>query len=737
MNGRPRSVREYAIRLWTIAAAAMLAPAVVFVLGPHTIFTTNPGEFAVAFGDLATPWLLRTAALNWLMLVGAGALIALLPERYPRMYAALLLAAGLLLWGQGNLWNADYGLLTGDDIDFAVHAWRAPYELAAWAAVAVAAVWFSGPLNRIAPFATLAFLIVQLSAAAVMTANPTAASRGRWVDPPSELYQFSSTQNVIHIVLDAFQSDVFADMMRQDRAKFDRQFSGFEYFVDHAGVFPTTSFSMVAMLTGEEYRNQKLAPQFVREAFTRSSIFEKLSRQGYEIDAMSIVPTPSMDEWLGPQGSPNWKGARFQIRRPFVSLEDYREVSARQLLELALFRHVPHPVKASMTERPDLFYRAVWMDRDQSIAEVRRLQASNSAAFFEHFIESITVGRSQPVYKLLHVGIPHRPVVVDRECRFIGATRVTRSTFARQAGCAVKLVATFLDRLRALGVYDQSVIVIASDHGTGLRPAGFNGRSDSLPPAGGPSTSGLNTITGTAKALMLIKPRNRSGPITISEAPTSHIDLPSTILDLLGSADPAAEGSMFRRDPTQQRSRPFGMYDLRQRFPKEYLTRLDVLSIGRRVVDGAGWQMQRAIWRPGEKLPARDVDVGVRSASANAHLGPGWLHGQTESVEADGDITFSRAATRQAVLFATLPTGTGEVILRAMSPAEDGPRAIDVDIDGRSTARLDVPRQAAYQNISIKVPTDSQRPPISQITLTFHTDKATQFIFKLDRLSVR
>ena len=38
------------------------------------------------------------------------------------MYAAWLLAFGLLLWGQGNLWNADYGVLTGDDIDLTVHA---------------------------------------------------------------------------------------------------------------------------------------------------------------------------------------------------------------------------------------------------------------------------------------------------------------------------------------------------------------------------------------------------------------------------------------------------------------------------------------------------------------------------------------------------------------------------------------------------------------------------------------
>ena len=102
---------------------------------------------------------------------------------------------------------------------------------------------------------------------------------------------------------------------------------------------------------------------------------------------MSIVPTDSFEQWLGPEAAPNWKGARFRIRKPFVSREDYREVSARQLLELSLFRHVPHTAKAFSVDRPDSFYRPIAMDRTESPAQVRRHEASNSAAFLEQFIE--------------------------------------------------------------------------------------------------------------------------------------------------------------------------------------------------------------------------------------------------------------------------------------------------------------------------------------------------------------
>jgi Sulfatase len=723
-------------RVWMVAAPALLGPAIVFLLGPHTIFTTNADEFAVPFAELAIPWLLRTAALNWLIALGVGCLLALISERATQLYAAFLLALGLLLWGQGNLWNPDYGLLTGDDIDLAEHAWRAPYELAAWVVVLLLALAFFRYVSRIAPFAAIAFMAVQLIAAAIVTAQPEAAPRGRWTDPPPAIYQFSKTQNVIHLVLDAFQSDVFAEIVEEDRAAFDRHFDGFQYFIDHAGVFPTTSVSMVAMLTGEEYRNEKTAPDFARQAFQQSSIFEKVSGKGYDVDAISIIPRASLDEWVGPESKPNWNGARFQIRRPFVSRDEYREAASRELLELSLFRHAPHQAKTVIVNRPEAVYRTLWMDRRQSPAQARQYQASNSAAFFEHFIGTMTAQRSRPVYKLLHVGLPHRPVVLDRNCSFIGVSRVTRRSYREQARCAVKRVVEFLDRVRALGIYDSSLIVVSSDHGTGLRPSGFDGRSDSLPIGAGPSTQRLTTIAGTAKALMLVKPPHRTGPLVASAAPTSHVDLPPTILDLLGLQGDGVQGeSMFRRDPAQSRSRSFAMYDLRQRFPKEFFTRLDVMAIDGPVTDGGRWHFERSIWRPDGRLESRDIDVGT--PSSNSHLGPGWSVPQREQAGQSGNVTFVRALTRRAVLFASLPPGAAEIVLRAASGPESAPHFVSVEVDGRNLSRIMVQGDAAYRDLSIKIQAEQKRPTISQITLTFEPTDGNRFMFKLDRMLIR
>jgi hypothetical protein len=731
----PRSVRHYGARVWLFAAPALLVPAVVFVLGAHTIFVNNSAEFAVSFGELAWPRFLRTVAVNWIILLGVGCIIAVLSERLTRAYAALLFALGLLLWGQGNLWNADYGVLAGQDLDLSAHAGRVPYELAAWTVVLLLALVLFRAVSRIAPFASLVFLGVQAAAVVVSGAGAGGDRPARWLEPPPAIYQFSPAQNVIHIVLDEFQSDVFADILQQDRATLDRQFSGFQYFADHAGAFPTTSFSMPAMLAGQEYRNQKPAPEFVREAFKQSSILDKVSRAGYDIDATTIVPLDSFEQWIGPEAAPNWRGARFRIRKPYVSREDYREVSARQLLELSLLRHVPHTAKVFSVERPDAFYRAIWMDRTESPAQVRRHEASNSAAFLEQFASLMTVGRDRPVYKLLHVGVPHRPIVVDRECRFIGLTDMSRQSYTEQSRCAVKLVASLVDRARALGIYDSSLIIVSSDHGTDLPPLGFSGRSESLSLLPGPSTVRLPAIASTAKAVMMIKPPKRTGPITVSDAPTSHVDLPSTILEMLGLPGATPGADMFRRDPAQPRTRTFGMYNPHVRFPKAFLDRVDVLTIDGVVLDAKAWNVQRLIWRPDLRLDARDVDAGPRTG--NLYLGPGWSLERRERSSNASDITFVEPLTNRAMISASLPTRAVELVLRASSPEATGPQSMRVDVDGRPAVQPNLSGPEGYRDIVISIPQNTSRPPVSTITLHFDNGGREAFVFKLDRLTIR
>ena len=92
---------------------------------------TNRTEFLVGFWELAP---------NWVWLIGpvVGVLATLgivMPARWFPRYVAGLCAVGVLLWAQGNLLLADYGLLDGGGLDLASHAWRTPFETGLWVGV--------------------------------------------------------------------------------------------------------------------------------------------------------------------------------------------------------------------------------------------------------------------------------------------------------------------------------------------------------------------------------------------------------------------------------------------------------------------------------------------------------------------------------------------------------------------------------------------------------------------------
>ena len=245
---------EHWRRLRTVLFPALLGPSQVLLFGPWTVHHTNRTEFLVGFWELAPGWV-------WLLgpIVGALAVLGfILPTRWFPRYVAGLCAVGVLLWAQGNLLLADYGLLDGVSLDLASHAWRTPLETGLWLGVLVLAVVFAGPAARTAPVASgvlvalqATALLVQMSGEATgrgITGDPADDSEAVWRLPPPETYELSSTHNIIHIVLDTFPTYTFVDILEADRSTFDRDWSGFTFFPDHLGAYVYTKGSMPAML---------------------------------------------------------------------------------------------------------------------------------------------------------------------------------------------------------------------------------------------------------------------------------------------------------------------------------------------------------------------------------------------------------------------------------------------------------------------------------------------------------
>jgi hypothetical protein len=570
-------------RLWRlkdVVPLALLAVLPLCLFGPFTIFSGNEAEFSAPFRELIRPLLLAGAA-SALALIAVG---LVLPQKLFRAYGALVFGLALVLWIQGNFLVADYGPLDGTAIDFALESWRNPYEIALWIGVPVVCVLGTKHVARVAPFASAALVAVQI--AALVSASALLPEPAQWKGPADSMVELSRRQNIIHIVLDAFQSDLFDEILNEDRKALDESLSGAVFFADHAGAFPTTMVSIPAMLTGTVYRQERPLPRYVREHFDKGSLFTSLRAHGYRVDNIAeiVYDTRSASNV-------------YRTRRPYVSYAEYVEFAGWQLADLSLFRHAPHIL------RPRIYNDQAWrLQRMLGPGDTegrRHLPVSGSAVLLE-LSQRLTPATDAPVYKFIHVGIPHRPVTLTADCEYAEGLRPTRENYKGQTRCAVRRVVALLDRLKEVGAYDNSLIVISSDHGIGYPPQRF--LNDRYTPAGA-----LATLSGKSMALLIVKPPRSRGAVRVSSAPTTISDIAATVLDAAGVPHTLPGEPALKLAENAPRVRSFGMYDWEDDgWKHNYFDALDVMEIRGRLRDGNSWTLVDSLYPP-------DADAATRT----------------------------------------------------------------------------------------------------------------------------
>jgi hypothetical protein len=658
-------LEELRRRLALVATPALLAPVVLFLLGPYTIYHGNRGEFAAI--TAAWPWLVGAVALGWTILFGLGCVAAFVSARLTRIYSALLVVLGVLVWIQGNVLVADYGALRGEELDLSVHAGRAPYELALWIGGAAAALMFAGRISAVAARASwlfIAFLMATLGIAALgVTAFDDGAGDRQdepaWSRAPERIAELSRSRNVIHLVLDAFPSELFAEALDADRAAFDRDFPGFVFFADHLGAFPTTRASMPAMLTGVAYRNELPFRDLLRRG--DRTIFSALAAHGYSV--RSITFHNEDHPRLSRSGDEDI--VRYTIPTPYGSYRDYVRSTALQLVDLSLFRHVPHPLKGRVYNEQAWLAQDYFTRKSLRSEQARQVRTSSNAIFLDELSSRMTLANEAPVYTFIHVGIPHPPIVLDGDCSFIGYAPFRRETYLAQSRCALAIVGRLLGRLRALDVYDKTAVVVTADHGWRV-----GGRQHPL--AGVRSPAGdLDRIVSSATPLLAVKPFDSSGPVRVSTAPTSITDIPATIADLAQMHDRPFPGeSVLRIAEDARRPRTYAEHPWGEAgdWSRSYFEVLHLFTVDGRVFNADSWSLQKALFEPG----------GDTRAVAR---GPVGLY----QVERDADGAF-RWGAPYVVTYAPSDARTLAFDVRR-APQPGSLQTVTLRIDGRVAAR--------------------------------------------------
>ncbi len=550
-----------------LSAAAVLAGELC-LLGPAAVLLENRSEFASPQGRVAV-LLVASFALLVALLVGIG----LLAGRFRDPYVAALLAVALLLWLETAI-SGRFQLLDGSAIDWSRLRTREILEALGWLTGIALAVRLGRRRRRILWIAAACVLFAQAGSTSWLFATGGGTSTESAVgDSPAEtltaMARLSSTRNVLVLVLDATQRGYVTDRLRADRDLRER-FAGFTLYSDHLAPFPTTRFSLPAMLSGRIYDNAEPIPEFVAAALHgESSLPRRFGEQGFDVGLASI----QLEFLDAPAAS------RILVRGPFGARGGAR-FAALRLLDLSLFRYGPITVKRWV------FNTNSW--RLQTLADdtARRFHATASQDFLDRFTRQMTIGSERATFRFLHVGGAHAPAVLDGDCRFLGVRELTPESYGEQVECVLRQAAALLERLEELGILDETLVVLTSDHGAGLPPP--PNLAISIPES-------VVEILGLAASTLMVKPFGAREPLRFDDRPTSVTTLVSALQAVLG--DSASEAVGPRR---------FSHYSWHDRDWREpYIGALHIFEVGENSSNLAAWRYLETRLSP-------DLDAGER-----------------------------------------------------------------------------------------------------------------------------
>ena len=532
---------------------AVVAP--VLLLIPIQIHSDNIYDIGVGLHQIL-PSLLTMVAL----VAGLGlGLLLVLPRRWYRLLMAIATGLAVMVWIQGQILVWDYGVLDGREIEWWSLPGRALIDTLLWVVVLVFVVVARKRVVAHAGLIAFSLLLIQgLPTAWLMLDYPDSPEFHDYSFDERQKFSFSDEQNVIFIILDAFQVDIFQKLLYED-PRLGENLDGFTYFRNAVSGYSKTYPSIALMMSGQWFDNTQPIQQFVKQSFLSQSIPLELRKLNWQVD---LFPFIERVVHVSPKVASNVVGG--------IECHDMIAESGK-LMDLGAFRSSPHWLKPLWLNnhrwQMGRYLTEICKESsfpDPSGAELHNLQAPEHSALrflFEANMQGDDALQSRS-FKFYHLMVPHAPFQIDRN---LEVTRLPSDNegFIEQLRGTLKLLKQFLDCLRQLGVYDNSVIVVVSDHGGGRYTSAVN--LDNLDLDDIDELKQTGNIPGhhhsAGLPLVLIKPAFENAELQISDAPVSLGDIARTISELLELELPLPGRNMFTIADDEQRIRKYYYYE--------------------------------------------------------------------------------------------------------------------------------------------------------------------------------
>lgn len=431
-------------------------------------------------------------------------------EKWSEYIDTLLFAVVMSAYVQGNFLPSAFGSMDGQSVDWSAYGVENVLSIALWFMVISVSFWLLHAIGKEKFFAGIKIIMicvllvqtVTLVTVCITTEGLKTKNSAAFLD--RNQFSFSKEKNVIVLVLDMYDSQVFKAICEEEgNEEYLEPLDGFTYYPDTVGAYSSTYSAIPHILTGEKYFNNKPLNEYINEAYVDSPLLADLVENKYEVNIYTneAIPTEKMSYEF--------------INNYLPQEESNMEITSKKKMimymgKLVGIRYLPQPLK-----RFCWFYSAELWD-------VKGVKYQDELYSLDNFIfnDRISEANAEAIgntFHFYHVEGAHPPCYYDENLNKIDTNLSLQGQegMIRNGKGMLVLVRNLLQELKDLGIYDNCAIVVMADHGGGFSE--------------GDRSVGLDR----ANPLLLVKGFEEKHSLEISDMRLSYDDLQDAFQRLL------------------------------------------------------------------------------------------------------------------------------------------------------------------------------------------------------------
>ncbi len=545
---KKKSIISLDPKFFTSFFVSFLFSSTLLVFSPLIIFFTNRSEFTISI----TEFLTYVIPLSLLLTIICSIILFSLNKSINRLAISLLLMVSLLIWFQGNILIWQYGMLDGDKIIWKRFWIRGLIDNQIWIFALIFAFVKPAFFYKKASMIAKVLIFIQFSYVLFVGFESQDLLPKCYTDK-TNMFNLSKDKNVVILIIDEFQSDVFKEIIERDNTYKDI-FEGFVYFPDALAGFSYTELAIPSLLTAEYYDNSVTREEYLRDAYLGGSIPKLLKDNGWQVELYPWLALENESIYYDERIASNFKIGK----KPFKFI--VKEMI--YLFDLSLFRYSPHFLKKYIINDYKWFFSNAL---NKFLVDNRYLgRELEDNEFIAQAISTLRPQSDRATFKLYHLKGLHIPLLIRRsDLSRILYFEFNRANYIGVAKYYLNLCNFFFNKLKQNKLFDNSLIFIIGDHGSGrtkdlyIEPK-YDENKNFLNP--NVAWNGFQKRKARGIPLILVKKFNSREKLSISDSPVSLTDIPFTITSELKMDIDLPGVSIFDNKIEKNRKRYYGAF---------------------------------------------------------------------------------------------------------------------------------------------------------------------------------